>query len=46
MRNLHGDAKYSKLTAKLKARVEALRRETNDHYVYVPTVSPDDSQCT
>jgi arylsulfatase A-like enzyme len=46
IRNLHGDPKYSALTAKLAARVEELRRETNDHYVYVPTVSPDDAQCT
>jgi arylsulfatase A-like enzyme len=46
MRNLHGDPKYAALTKKLVARVEELRRETNDHYSYVPTVSPDDAQCT
>ena len=36
--NLHGDPKYTALTAKLAARLEELRRETNDHYNYVPTV--------
>jgi arylsulfatase A-like enzyme len=45
MRNLHGDQKYALLTAKLAARMEELRRETNDHYSYVPTVSSDDAQC-
>jgi arylsulfatase A-like enzyme len=44
--NLHRDPKYAALTAKLAARVEELRRETNDHYVYVPTVPLDDGQCT
>jgi arylsulfatase A-like enzyme len=44
--NLHGDPKYAALTAKLAARVEELRRETNDHYVYVPTVPLDDGLCT
>ena len=45
MHNLHGDPKYAGLTAKLAARVEELRRETNDQYVYVTTVPLDDGQC-
>jgi hypothetical protein len=42
---LYGDAKYVALTAKLAARLEELRRETNDHYEYVPTVPIHDTQC-
>jgi arylsulfatase A-like enzyme len=38
MRNLHGNPQYAALTAKLAARLEELRRETNDHYSYDPTV--------
>lgn len=37
MNNLYGDPKYSDLTKQLRARLEELRRETNDHYEYVPT---------
>jgi arylsulfatase A-like enzyme len=44
LHNLYGDPKYAALTAKLAARLEELRRETNDHYEYVPTV-PIDDQC-
>jgi Domain of unknown function (DUF4976) len=40
--NLYGDPKSAALTAKLAARLEELRRETNDHYEYVPTVPIDD----
>jgi arylsulfatase A-like enzyme len=46
IRNLHGDPKYSSLTTKLAARLDALRLQTNDRYRYVPTISPDDSQCS
>jgi arylsulfatase A-like enzyme len=42
--NLHGDPKYAMLNTKLAARVEELRRETNDHYVYSPTVLLDGGQ--
>lgn len=44
LHNLYGDPKYAALTAKLAARLEELRRETNDHYEYVPTI-PIDDQC-
>jgi len=37
MHNLYGDPKYAELTNRLRKRLEELRRETNDHYVYVPT---------
>ncbi len=37
MHNLYGDPKYAELTAQLKARLEELRKETNDNYVYTPT---------
>lgn len=37
MHNLYGDSKYAELTNRLRSRLEELRRETNDHYVYVPT---------
>jgi arylsulfatase A-like enzyme len=36
MHNLYGDPKYADLTAQLKARLEELRKETNDHYIYTP----------
>lgn len=38
MHNLYGDPKYAELTKKLAARLEELRKETNDHYQYEPTV--------
>jgi len=38
MHNLHGDPKYAELTRTLATRLEELRRETKDHYVYTPTV--------
>lgn len=34
--NLHGKPGYEKLTAQLRRRLEELRRETDDHYVYHP----------
>jgi arylsulfatase A-like enzyme len=37
MHNLYGNPKYEDLTRQLRSRLEELRRETNDHYVYVPT---------
>ena len=37
MHNLYGDQKYADLTTRLRSRLVELRRETNDHYVYVPT---------
>jgi arylsulfatase A-like enzyme len=38
MRNLHADPQHADLTSKLAARLEELRSETGDHYVYTPTV--------
>ena len=35
--NLYGMAGYEELTAQLRARLEELRRETDDHYVYHPS---------
>ena len=35
--NLYANPKYADLTNQLRLRLEELRRETNDHYVYVPT---------
>jgi arylsulfatase A-like enzyme len=48
MHNLYGDLKYEDLTRRLAARIEELRRATDDHYVYTPTVllgqkTPDQS---
>jgi len=40
MNNLYGNAGYEEITAHLKARLEALRRETNDTYEYKPTGIP------
>ena len=36
--NLYGDPKYAELTKTLRARMEELRKETGDHYVYKPTI--------
>jgi arylsulfatase A-like enzyme len=44
--NLHGEREYAALTAKLAARLQELRRETDDHYAYVATVPLEDGQCT
>jgi len=43
LRNLHGDPKFVDLERQLAARLEELRRETGDHYVYKPTelTAPD-----
>jgi arylsulfatase A-like enzyme len=38
MHNLYGDSRYAGLTARLADRLQELRRETGDHYVYKPTV--------
>jgi arylsulfatase A-like enzyme len=38
MRNLHGDSGHGDLERRLAARLEELRRETGDTYVYKPTV--------
>lgn len=35
--NLYGKPGYEQLTAQLKARLEQLRQETGDHYVYKPS---------
>lgn len=35
--NLYGKPEYAELTARLGARLEALRRETGDHYAYKPS---------
>jgi len=37
MHNLYHDPKYADLVKQLTARLEELRKETNDTYVYVPT---------
>jgi len=37
MHNLYGDAKYEPVVAQLRKRLEELRHETNDTYVYEPT---------
>jgi arylsulfatase A-like enzyme len=37
MHNLYGDPKFADIVKKLSARLEELRRETGDHYVYEPT---------
>jgi arylsulfatase A-like enzyme len=38
LHNLYADADHAQLRRELGARLEALRRETGDHYVYKPTV--------
>jgi len=38
LHNLHGDPQHAQRVAQLSARLEELRRETGDHYVYKPTV--------
>jgi arylsulfatase A-like enzyme len=38
MNNLYGKAVHAQLVKRLSARLEELRRETGDHYVYQPTV--------
>jgi arylsulfatase A-like enzyme len=38
LHNLHGDPAHAELGRRLAARLEALRRETGDEYVYQPTV--------
>lgn len=40
MYNLYGKPGYEKLTRHLQARMEELRKETNDHYHYQPTGMP------
>lgn len=40
MRNLYGQPAYEEITHHLQARMEELRRETNDHYEYKPTGIP------
>jgi hypothetical protein len=41
---LHGDPRHAQMAQKLAARLEALRRETGDHYVYTPTVTCDEGE--
>ena len=38
MHNLHRDSGHAGLVHQLAARLEELRRETGDHYVYKPAV--------
>ena len=38
MHNRYGEPAYAALTERLSARLQELRRETGDHYVYQPTV--------
>ena len=35
--NLYGKPEYEELTSQLRSRLEELRRETDDHYVYHPS---------
>ena len=37
MHNLYGQPGYQELTRRLQARMEELRKETDDHYHYQPT---------
>ena len=37
MHNLYGDPMHAELTRELAARLEELRKETDDHYVYTPS---------
>jgi arylsulfatase A-like enzyme len=37
LHNLYSDPKYADLVSTLRKRLEELRRETNDHYTWVPT---------
>jgi arylsulfatase A-like enzyme len=43
--NLYGKPGYEDLTKKLAARLEELRRETDDHYQWKPTVLLKESSC-
>jgi len=38
MHNLYADPKHAPLVAQLRTRLEQLRKETGDHYVYTPTM--------
>ena len=38
MHNLYAEPAHAQLVRRLAARLEELRRETADHYVYQPTV--------
>ncbi len=38
--NLYGNAKYASLASDLRGRLEELRKETDDHYVYQPPERP------
>lgn len=40
MNNLYGKPGYEALTKDMQARLERLRKETNDHYVYKPSGLP------
>lgn len=42
--NLYGDAQHAALVRRLAARLEELRRETGDHYVYHPG-PPQSAEC-
>jgi arylsulfatase A-like enzyme len=46
LHNLYGEAQHAPLVRQLAARLEELRRETGDRYVYQPTVlGPQDLGC-
>ncbi len=45
MLNLYGDPKYAQLTRQLAARLEELRVETKDNYVYKPSILSRDASC-
>ena len=37
MHNLYADPKYADIVQKMKGRLEELRKETGDNYIYHPT---------
>ncbi len=40
LNNLYGNPRYASLATDLRARLEELRKETGDHYVYQPPARP------
>jgi arylsulfatase A-like enzyme len=46
LHNLYGEAQHAPLVRQLASRLEELRRDTGDHYLYQPTVlGPQDLGC-
>ena len=44
MHNLYADSRFAELRKTLAARLETLRRETGDTYVYTPKAPVDDDE--